>query len=106
MINIVFLSYKLHISFLHLLTSILSGKNGKSLCRVCNSFGYSTSASMKYPETSTSLSSSKFFIKSSFIVDRSSTYSKPSTGNFLDIAYPYKLFASIYIMYDDSLFLS
>ena len=31
-----FLSYRLHISLLHLLTFILSDKNGKLLCKSCN----------------------------------------------------------------------
>ena len=36
--NIVFLSYKLHTSFLDLPIFILSDKNGKSLCKPCKFF--------------------------------------------------------------------
>ena len=39
-------------------------------------------------------------------LDRSFSHLKPFTGNFLDITYPYKLFASKYIKYDDSMLLS
>ena len=48
---------------------------------------YSTSTSRKYPLLR---SSSQFFIKSSLNWDRSSTHSKSFTGNFWDIAHPYK----------------
>ena len=42
---IVQIAYKL----VDLLILILSDKNGKSLCNLCNSFGYSISTSKKYP---------------------------------------------------------
>ena len=46
------------------------------------------------------------FIKSFLNWYSSSTYSKPFTGGFWDIAHPCKLVASKYWIYDDSLFLS
>ena len=42
-----FLSYKLHTNFLHLLTFILCDKNGKLLWLLCNSFGYLMSTLVK-----------------------------------------------------------
>ena len=36
-------------SLTHLLIFILSGKNGKSLCKSCNFLGYLTSISRTYP---------------------------------------------------------
>ena len=38
-----FLSYSVHVSLLCPLISIFSGKIGKSLCKSCNSLGYSIS---------------------------------------------------------------
>ena len=47
--NIAFLSYRLHTSLSYWLIFILSGKNGKSLCKSCKSLGYSTSAWRIWP---------------------------------------------------------
>ena len=55
-----FLSDKLHTSLLHLLIFILSGRNGKSLCKSCKFVGHLTYTSIIYP---LSLSSSEFFYK-------------------------------------------
>ena len=46
------------------------------------------------------------FIKHSLNLWMFSSHSKPFTGTFWDIAHPYKLFASKYISYDDSMLLS
>ena len=46
-----FLSYRLHTSLLHLLIFILSGKNGRSLCKSPKYLGYSTSTSRIYPSS-------------------------------------------------------
>ena len=43
--NIVSLSYRVQTNLLHLLIFILSGKNGRSLCKSCKCLGYSTSTS-------------------------------------------------------------
>ena len=43
------ISYRLHTNLSHLLIFILSGKNGKSLCKSCKSLEYSTSTSRIYP---------------------------------------------------------
>ena len=43
--GILFLLRKLHKSFLHLSIFILLGKNGKSLCKSCNTLGYLISTS-------------------------------------------------------------
>ena len=75
--HIFFLSYRLQTNFLHLFISILSGKNGKSLCKSCNFLGYLTSTSRIYPFLSFSL---WFFITSSFIT--CSSHLNPFTGNF------------------------
>ena len=45
-------------------------------------------------------------MKSLLNSDGSSTHLKLPKGNLLDIAYPYKLFTSQYLKYDDFLFLS
>ena len=82
---------RLQTNFLHLFISILSGKNGKSLCKSCNYLGYLTFTSRIYPFLSFSLLF-KFFIYYVLVISPF----KPFTGNFLDIAQPYKLLASKY----------
>ena len=49
------LSYRLQTNFLHLFISILSGKNGKSVCKPSNILGYLISTSRIYPFLSFSL---------------------------------------------------
>ena len=44
------------------------------------------------------------FYKFSLNLDKFFTHVKPFTGNFRDIAHPYKLLASKYARYDDSNF--
>ena len=101
--HILFLSYKLHTSLLHFLILILSDKNGKPLCKLCKSLGYSTFTSIIYPLL---LSSSKHFMNFSSNLDTFFFNLKPITGNFWNTAHPYKLLPSEYWIYGYFLFLS
>ena len=47
--HVIFYFSKIHTSFSHSLTSILSGKNGKELGSLCICSGYLTSTLRKYP---------------------------------------------------------
>ena len=96
------LSFILQTSFSHFLIVCYSGKNAKSLWRLNKSFGYFTSTSRKYPLF---LFSSYFLMKRSLNFNNLFTHLKPFTGNFWDIAHPYKLFASKYMRYDDMILL-
>ena len=85
--HINFVLYKLPTSLMLFFNFVLSGKNGKSLCSVCNCLGYLAST----------------FKKSLYHLDVFATISKLSTDSPCDIVHPYKLLTSQYIRYDDSL---
>ena len=79
------LSYIVHKSFLHLLISVLSAKNGRLLSSVFFFFGYSTSTSriyQGYPRIPSRISTSYFFMKSSSNLDKFFIHLKQFTGNF------------------------
>ena len=105
MYYIIVLSCTLQTTLVDLLIFILSGKNDKSQCNIRICFGDSTSTLKIYPIPLFSL---YFFINSSLNFDMPylSYHLKFPSGNVLLIAYPYKLLASRYTKYDDTLFLS
>ena len=78
----------------------LSGKNGRSFVLFNNSFRYSMSTLSIAPQSSVS---SELFMTSS-LQSFGCIHSNLPTGNLLIIAYPYKLFASKYIKYDERIF--
>ena len=95
------LSSILQTSFSAFSNFFISGKSGNYLWELNNCSRYPGSTSRKYHSfivifTKSSLKSDKYLLH----------HINPFTGNFWDIAYPYKLFASKYVRYDDSTFLS
>ena len=86
-----------------LLFFILSSKKGKPLWKLCKFSGYWISNSRKDP---LSLSSLKLFIKFSSNLEIHLTHLSFSTGEFCDIANPYKLYMFQYVIHNDSLFLA